>query len=344
MKVFNMILWRFVFIGISVTIILIGTTAYWWDLTLPSRPCQNFEGKQNGPFRFSRASWTFWSSTCRKQAKFYITSASEGDIGLSFPSVLKHYTGKDFDEFQSAHRGLKTTSFIFSHDWHSDRKANTHWLILINPVYFSFATKTDDASMYLTTLSSKLFQQVIGFNWRHKETWLETPFIVAKSSIQEFKRFIKHENKIEYAFRKEKKPDDYLYREGMRKKHLSPSSKGSWESEYPINPFPTKKMLDAIIDKTMVHKMPTCIVMLPLNLKWMRLGRNDIDEIQTRIKDFYLKLPEAIKIDLMDLGDQDYIFEDTMHLSEYGIHQVVKRITNSSCYQDQFKRGKKNDS
>ena len=114
---------------------------------------KDFWAAREGTYRFERVSSFFWSSLCREPSRPLIISASEGTGDLSFAQVARSY-GVSAHEFTGAHRGLKTLAYMVANPMHHERLQRLHAVALINPVYFSFAARTDASSVSLTSISN----------------------------------------------------------------------------------------------------------------------------------------------------------------------------------------------
>jgi hypothetical protein len=290
--------------------------------------------------RFERVSSFFWSSLCADPAKPVIISASEGTGDLSFAQVARGY-GVTAHEFTGAHRGLKTLAYMLASDIHPERLERLRVLAFINPVYFSFAARTDASSVSLTAISNlSYFSRLHSFHQKWDEFLPASLFIGAKSYFDELSLF----SSARGVTLLDEWPDvlppaegDYDFDRHMLKSRVHEYT--SFRSKFSASVEPGRYLFDSVVKFAHAHpEANICYVMLPTNLKNLKHFGRDAEQISREMRSLVAMLPEGARIDLGSLDEEKYIFQDPMHMSDYGKRRVMEEVMKTSCAQKLFGR------
>lgn len=329
------------FAAFSLTFWLLALSADWLH---PRLPCfeseKEYWASRDGTYRFERVSSFFWSSLCAESTKPFIISASEGTGDLSFAQVARTY-GVSAHEFSGAHRGLKTLAYLVANSMHKERLHGLRAVALINPVYFSFAARTDASSISLTSISNlSYFLRLHSFHQKWDEFLPASLFIGAKSYFDElalFRRATPMTLLNEWPEILPPADADYDFERGMLKSRAPHYT--SFRSKFSGSVEPGRYLFDTVVRFAVAHpEANICYVMLPTNLKNLRYFKRDAEEISREMRALVARLPEASRIDLGHLDDEKFIFQDPMHMSDFGKRRVMEEIMRSPCAEKVFAR------
>jgi hypothetical protein len=334
MKIFN---FKIILISFFSSIVILGFSLLAIEKKFPTLPCYQWEKSiPTGYFSFERVSFALWSSLCTNQNLFI--SASEGTGSPLFSEIMKGNYNLNFLEIKGAHRGIKTAAFFATHQIHPDRKKNLKVIILFNPVYWaSFGSKTDDAAVYRSSLSTFSFKNRLNIKTsKMRELPIETPFIAMKHFFDELEswRSVFSMKKLEATPSQHQLPDNYDLSKNMLASHYSKESNGAFEWEFYHEVEPTQSFLQTLIHQFEIQKIKYCVVRLPLNEIFLESGRGDIPALKERIGQHFKNLDPIHTINTEYLGKEKYLFQDTMHFSPYGKLKLTEVIIGSTCFKD----------
>lgn len=294
---------------------------------------QNFVGH----YVFDRVSLKFWRANCAPEKPLLLISASEGTSGYKFSQALFDQAEIPTWEFRGAHRGLKTYAYMTSRLPIKETQLPPT-ILLVNPVYFSFAARTDDTSMKRSALSALPFI-IHQPHWKYKfqSPFLSLPFITFKEFLKEWG--LAHQEisvmpKLAAKKRIQKPLDeDYDFKHHMLKKKVSTYKGGLKKDQFLYEIPPINSMMKRIIGAIDKHNLKVCLVMLPLNEQHLIQVRNDTEKISQSIKKSVREnIPPHLMVDMMDFGKEPYLFKDTMHFTDYGVQFTVETVLKSDCY------------
>jgi hypothetical protein len=327
------------FAAVMTGLSLLAFTADWLH---PRLACTSFEKSywkdRDEAYRFERVSSFFWSSLCRDTPRVVIISASEGTGNLSFAQEAAN-NGILAHEFTGAHRGLKTLAYLLNSAPNPERLEKLHLLAIINPVYFSFAARTDASSVSMTAISNlSYFARLPSFHQKWDEFLLSSFFIGLKSYFDElmlFKTAKPRDIKYYWPLVKPPSPDEYDFERNMLKKLTGHYT--SFESKFSSRVEPARFLMKQVVDFAKAHAdLHVCYVMLPVNVKNLKYFHRDADQIQKEMIEAIYPIPKDARVSLNALSEEPGIFQDPMHLTSWGKHRVMDEILKSPCGEKVF--------
>lgn len=346
MNNFRVFLGKGFLIGVVVAYfaILVFPLAYEWVYRNQECSAEDVRWAENlrGHYVFEKVSLLFWRASCIENPPLLVMSASEGTARYSFAQAFFDQSGKTAWEFKGAHRGVKTLSYMMATQSEKTKQA-TPIVAYINPVYFSFAADTDDVSMQRSALSPVSFMFYLP-HWKYKlrELFLTYPFLSMKSFFEEWELVSSDSLKGSVLKPLDSPPPpwgkEYSFDHHMLKSQLSKYKKGLVKDKFSFDMPPVSSFIKEIVNKIKVDQdRPLCLVFLPLNQQHLSQVRSDhkniVEELDSAIRE---SIPEDSYVNLMDLSLEPYLFKDTMHFTDFGISEIVKRTLNSRCYQQRL--------
>ncbi len=324
----------FTFVGVSLALWLAAFAADWMHPKLACLEAEkNYWEKRADAYRFERVSSFFWSSLCREPVKPVIITASEGTAKLSFAQAARLH-GVEANEFVGAHKGLKTLAYMLASEPHSERLRNLRVVAFINPVYFSFAARTDASSVSLTSISNLSYVARLGsFYQKWDEFFLASLFIGAKSYLEELKLFANSSPRpLKAEWPEIKAPDASAYDFERHMLRESTRNYTTFRSKFAKEVEPAKTLFDRVVTFANKHPDATiCYVMLPANLKNLRHFGRDADAVARDMRALIERLPEDRRVDLGHLSEEPYVFTDPMHLTVWGVKRVMDEVVKTPC-------------
>lgn len=339
-------LWATIALSFAISSLFLWSALFVLQARLPTFECSSFETAfaSRLPQRrsFDRVSLTFWASLCHPRNHGVIISASEGTGAPSFSSLALR-EGYHFDEFAGAHRGIKTSAYIHSFAISSTRQKGLRTLTLVNPVYFDFAAKSDAAALRRTAPSTASYIVQIP-HWRllKARQLSESLFVAGKNStddlqemLQIFTARLPPQEQATEQF-SVAPPEDYDLKLGLlnsKREHY-----GRFNSSFEtLEPTQTAlRIIEKRIGQT--PTTPSCVVLLPINGRLLQANGRSPEDILQRLRRLFSDFPTDHWIDLTDLSEASYIFQDSMHFTEFGKLQVWKGIHQSDCFQKYFSK------
>ena len=128
---------------------------------------------------------------------------------------------------------------------------------------------------------------------------------------------------------------DYDFERGMLKSRAPEYT--SFRSKFSASVEPGRYLFNVVAK--FANENPgasICYVMLPTNLKNLRHFQRDAQAISREMRSLVAMLPEASRIDLGHLDDEKFIFQDPMHMSDFGKMRVMEEIMRSPCAEKVF--------
>ncbi len=249
---------------------------------------------------------------------------------------------KDIEDFSSweirgAHRGIKSLAYILSLAGESERIRDQRIVAFINPVYFGFAAKTDDVAMMMSASSTGSFLYNLP-HWKYKYRDL-----IFTSSFYGFKNLLEEYSKIKTELASEElvksnpppRPQDHEYnlKHNMLNERVDNYKDSFRKDMFSLDLEPTSTMLQKIITTIKANNLSVCLVFLPLNEQQLSTVRGDHKELVAKFKNQVQKtVPDQIGINLMEMGNKPYLFADSMHFTNWGVHKISQEVVNSDCY------------
>jgi hypothetical protein len=322
---------------------VICALTFWADDYHSQLECTGWESRKAAQLPeqigFDRVAFLFWVSLCAPRGSGLIISASEGTGDLSFQTLARQ-NGFAFDEMTGAHRGIKTLGFMLSAPIAETRRRNLKPLVLLNPVYFGFAAPMDSAAMRRSSLSALSFVYRAPFvRGGSNLEYIISPLVTANGWIGQFRmleQITAHPPSDSTAATMEiKQPENYDLAHNMLESKVE--NYKTFKDELDPNAQPTKDFLAETVKYLRQQPSPTlCLILLPANA--ILLERNGVQakESLARFQSATADIPEKNKVDLTSLSYDPYIFQDSMHFTDYGKLKIWKAIAASPCFQAQF--------
>ncbi len=340
----NLLFYKWLLLGFSLTLLCVSALVVYLDYTHPTKPCQTWEKrawrevKKFESTSFERVSARYWSSLCRENPPPLIISGSDGPGDPEFPPLLAR-KGLTFDQFQSAHRGTKTISYILAHDIHPERLARMKIVATISPMYFAaFAAKTDSASIRLTSLSTLSYLlRVPTWHLKWNEFLLLSPFIGIKMYLDEISPFFKSQalmgSPISIPTPPER-PRDEDYNEIRQMEVRLVPNFTSFKSRLSKDVEPVKTMWKVIESRVnQLQRLNICVVMFPVNVSNLNYFGVDSERFVNEMRELINRIPETQRVDLLDMSYEPYIFRDPMHFTGFGKWRLIEEISQTPCFE-----------
>lgn len=327
--------------GICFTYLLVGVFTVFYETKLVESPCRDEDNlwAQNFPdhFVFEKISLMFMKSQCRDNKPLLLISASEGTIPYKFSQAFKDIEDITSWEIRGAHRGIKSLTYILSLAGESERIKNQRIIAFINPVYFGFAARTDDAAMMLSASSTGAFlYNLPHWKYKYRDLILTSPFYGFKNLLEEYSKSQSQQAPVELV--KSSPPPrpqekDYNLKHNMLNDRVNKYKDSFKKDKFSLELEPTATMLQKVITTIKANNLPICLVFLPLNEQQLSTVRDDHKDLVSKLKEQVEQtVPEQFNINLMGLGNKPYLFADSMHLTNWGIHKISQEVVNSDCY------------
>ena len=296
----------------------------------------NFIQEKN--LNLNRVSILFWLSLCQERKILFASSEATGDYKIPFYLRQKH---QNFYQFIGAHRGIKTFSFVSALDLNKDLAKKINALLILNPIYFTEGLAQTSAAMgYRTAITNADFNEVIGVPVAKSRPLLERMWVATKNTFDDIQDIVRlkwgtsydviAEGSVDESY-KPHLPSDYNLQNGM----LNQFNGASFSTEIKFDRSPTTEMFDlAVLNKNAIKQ---CIVILPMNIRFFRSqNKKYVEQIRNLYKEMIPKINPAELINLTDLQDENYLFMDIMHFTEYGSKLIAERIEQSECYRNNW--------
>ncbi len=332
--------WAVVLASFLAASLLIWVGAFVVDWVHPRLGCVSAEREwaraRTEPMAYSRISSLYWSTLCDAASLPLLISASEGTGAPSFPDVLFAQKQVLAHEITGAHRGLKTIAYLLTNEIHSERVENLRLIGLINPVYFSFAARTDAASIRLSSLSNLSFMaRMPVFKQRWDEFLLDSFFIGAKAYLEELQGFGRPPvRSIVRDLGAPTEPVEGEFDLGRNMRVEKVENFKTFTSPFHDRVEPSRYMFDRVVEFARAHPgARVCFVMLPTNTRNFRHFGRDAEVLTAQMSALMAQLPEEMRLDLQDMNEDSFLFLDPMHLTEFGKWKVMERILASPCGQ-----------
>lgn len=309
--------------------------AHLLDQKHSATPCAAWEreywrGEGKTFFRFERVSTFFWSSLCADDSPPLLFSASEGTVE---PTFVSYFPG--FREFTGSHKGIKTFGFLAGHQVHPDRLKNFRALVLINPVYFSFAATTDEASILLNAISPLSYTLSVPA-WKRKwdDFVLDWFYAGLKNYVSEWSRLrdpplVERPSPPGQALAP---PGDSAFIAERNLLHERAGQFTSFRARFSRKEEPTNTLFKQSVQFAKDHpEAKICFVLLPLNATNLKYFGRDAAAITASMKELFDEMPPGQGLNLLDMNETPKIFLDPMHFNSWGVSQVAQKIRASEC-------------
>jgi len=335
-------------LGLSLGYFAIGFGAMAYDLHYANKACthEDVQWAKSFPehYAFEKISVLFWRAQCKPNKPLLIISASEGGVPYKFSQAFMNLDNQQSWEIRGAHRGVKSLAYVLAMSEESAKITDQPIIAFINPVYFGFAARTDDAAMMSSSISSLLFQYTLP-HWKYKyqSLVLSAPFFAAKNLENELS-LVKSKwlgASLNAGSAPTPVPDqEYDFGHHMTKERVANYATAFKKDKFNFYMEPTHSMLKRTLRIIEQRKLPVCLVFLPLNDRHLSQVREDAPLIKSSLQSALEKeIPSKLYLDLMDIGSKPYLFMDSMHFTDFGIHEISKRVIESDCYKRVNQRG-----
>lgn len=286
----------------------------------------------------NRVSILFWLSLCQERKILFASSEATGDYKLPFYLRQKH---QNFYQFVGAHRGIKTFAFVSGLDLNKELARKINALLILNPIYFTEGLAQTSAAMgYRTAITNADFNEVIGVPVAKSRPLLERMWVATKNTFDDIQDIVRLKWGASYDFIAEDSIDesykpnlplDYNLQKGM----LNQFNGATFVTDIKFDRSPTTEMFDLVVLNKNAIKQ--CIVVLPMNIRFFR-SQNEkyVEQIRNLYNEMTPKINRNELIDLTDLQNENYLFMDIMHFTEYGSKLIAERIEKSDCYRNNW--------
>ena len=276
---------------------------------------------------------------CRENKPLLLISASEGTMPYKFSQAFKDIEGFSSWEIRGAHRGVKSLTYLLSLAGESKKIKNQKIVAFINPVYFGFAARTDDAAMMMSAVSTgAFFYNLPHWKYKYRDLIFTSPFYGFKNLLEEHSKLKSQFQQDHIELVKSNpppRPQDHEYNleHNMLNERVDNYKDSFRKDKFSLELEPTAMMLQKVINTINAKNLPVCLVFLPLNEQQLSTVRSDHKELVAKFKSQVQKtVPNPMTINLMDLGSRPYMFADSMHFTNWGVHEITQEVVNSDCY------------
>lgn len=326
---------KIVFTSFVSFLVFFGLISFYLKDNLYDKKCPeslNLINEKN--VNLNRVAILFWLSLCQHRKVLFASSEATGKYTLPFYLRQKNF---QFHQYIGAHRGIKTYAYFSGLDLNKAMAKNINALLVLNPIYFTEGPAQTSASMgYRTAITNADFNEVIGVEVTKSRSAIERLWVVTKNTFDDIQDLVLL--KVGYSYDliaddsidkdyKPQIPTDYNLQKGV----LNRFNSLTFSTDIKFEIQPTYKMFNLITQNK--NSLKQCIVILPMN---HRFFKSQNKKYTHQIIELYQKMIGKIKpdelIDLTDLQDENYLFMDIMHLTDYGSKIVTDRIEQSNCF------------